>query len=474
MAVPERQRTADVLSGGGMRSFTELLLPQHLLLALREAGFERPSPVQEAAVPLARSGADLVVQAKSGTGKTIVFGIAAVELLRLDLPSPQVLVVAPTREIALQVGEVMSAVSARLPAPGLAIGTFIGGLPTEEDVRRLRRPCHVAVGTPGRLCALVENRALPVRDVRLLVLDEADNLWAADAFRKDVLRLAGALPKQKQVLAMSATFSASALAGVEQLMRRPQRVLLAPDHVSLLGVRQYYSVVPEAGSGQVQLEAKARAFLALAGALSFTQAVLFCARQHEAAWLAQRLCNAGFPAAFLAGARSQVERMDALDAVREFRLRVIVATDLIARGVDLERVNLVANLDLPPSGESYAHRVGRTGRFGTRGVAVTFVTAAELPALHRLLVGVPGAQVEELPAEVPKEAYYYALPNEDERAALAALLPADAIGSSSRRRRWAMIPPGIHSVWRALHPGPRRSLRALAPPTCGVRARQQS
>eukprot|EP00877_Chromochloris_zofingiensis_P005179 jgi/Chrzof1/14662/Cz09g11070.t1 len=191
-----RYRTADVEGDAG--SFDDLLLPATLVHALSEAGFKRPSPVQQAAIPVGRVGSDLIVQAKSGTGKTAVFAIICLECLALDVGSPQALVLAPTRELALQSCEVINRIAVGLPEPRTACAAFVGGLPTVNDEKRLRRTCHIAVGTPGRICALLSSGALPASRITSLVLDEADSLLG-DSFYADVAWIHGLLPKRKQV-----------------------------------------------------------------------------------------------------------------------------------------------------------------------------------------------------------------------------------------------------------------------------------
>ncbi|KAK9790952.1 hypothetical protein WJX73_010259 [Symbiochloris irregularis] len=418
----KRERTLDV-SASSAQSFSDLMLPDELVSALGKAGFLRPSPVQEAALPTARLGADLIVQAKSGTGKTVVFATVCIERVRRDLTVPQALIIAPTREIALQSTDVIDKIKEHLPGPPLEVGCFIGGLDVEDDKKLLRRTLHIAVGTPGRLCTLLENGSLPHKTFKTLVLDEADRLMG-ESFAEDLWWINDVLPKDKQVMAFSATFSDKSLAEVGEYMASPERILLDRDDVSLLGVRQFYVLIGEPrqdeghGHGQ-DLDAKIAALLSLCQRVAFRQAVVFCNAAFDADKLTKRLNAAGYPSAFISGAKTQVERIDILEAVRSFKIRVIVSTDLVARGIDLEMVNLVANLDLPRDAQTYVHRVGRTGRYGTRGLAVTYVTGAELTRLRGFLATAAGGQVEPLPDDIPKELYAIEPPSEAQQAASA-------------------------------------------------------
>ncbi|GIL72180.1 hypothetical protein Vretimale_338 [Volvox reticuliferus] len=399
-----RARTQDVVSDAA--SFRELMISDSLVHSLVTAGFERPSPVQKAAIPLGRIGTDLIVQAKSGTGKTVVFAVICLERIKPELSSTQALILAPTREIAIQSEEVIRTLASELPAPPVTSAVFVGGLPMLDDEKKLRRLCHVAVGTPGRVGALLQAERLVVNGLTLLVLDEVDSLLG-DSFYEDVTWIYDQLPKRKQVLAFSATYTPELLADLEPLMRRPQRVMMCSETVSLLGVKQFYELVPaevaDTGSSQrsglvdgvaepraaatsasatpAVFRRKVQQLLRLLGSASFHQAAVFCNHKPRAEWLAEQLSAAGYPAAYLSGDRAQSERMEAMMAVRGFKLRVVVSTDVMARGVDLDRVNLVINLDLPYDAATYMHRVGRTGRFGSRGVCVSFVTETELALL---------------------------------------------------------------------------------------------
>ncbi|CAD7705005.1 unnamed protein product [Ostreobium quekettii] len=424
MASATRPRTADAL--GVADNFAKILLPPEFVRALSEAGFKKPSPVQEVALPLSRLGSDLVVQAKSGTGKTLVFAVACLERVDPAAGHPQALVLTPTREVAVQVASEIERVASGLPPPYISVGVFIGGVSVAEDRRRLRRRCQVVVGTPGRMQWLLESRELRGETLSTCVLDEADQLFSG-SLKEAVERIVTSLPKAKQLMAFSATYTQDVQTLIEGHMRHPQRVLTVPRSKSaaLLGVRHCYSLVEDAGDGE--FSAKVAALLAVLSSVSFHQTVVFCNRQSDAQALADRLTRAGFPAAFISGQKPQEERLETMSAMRGFELRVIVSTDLVARGVDLERVNLVCCLDVPQDPATYMHRIGRTGRFGTYGLCIAFVNQNELLKLQACMRESAGREAEPLPDPVPEDWYAYQLGSPEEEVAYERLLQAPVV-----------------------------------------------
>lgn len=381
--------------GNACSSFSRLHLPDTLCRALLLAGYRRPSPVQEAAIPLAKLGTDIVVRAKSGTGKTLVFALSCLESVNASLPAPQALVLSPTREIAQQNAAEIRKIANNLPNPNLSCGVFTGGVPVSDDQRRLRRPCQIVVATPGRLCCLVHKGEINLQSIRLLVLDEADQLFSG-SLRDSVEVLFSCLPEAKQSLALSATYTDEILTEIENQMDAPQRVFIDESEKGLIGVKQCYKIVDDDQS-------KIQALLEIFKSASFHQAVVFCNCRRKAERITHELSEAGYSTAFTSGHKSQEHRNSTMKAMRMFELRVVVSTDLIARGVDLERVNLVCNLDLPFNQETYQHRVGRTGRFGTHGISVSLVTQSEKPLLESYAL--EGCELVELPTDIPTEWY---------------------------------------------------------------------
>lgn len=426
-----RWRTADVLGSAG--SFNKLALPFPLRRALALAGFKTPSPVQESAIPLARLGSDLVVQAKSGTGKTLVFAVACLERIDVSCGVPQALVVCPTRELAHQIASEIARLSHNLPPPPATCGVFIGGVPVAADLRTLRRNCQVVVGTPGRLAWLVQARHLATKGIRVVVLDEVDQLFT-QSMQRDVEFLLNNVPQEKQFLAFSATYTSEVLAQVESRMHVPQRILVSGTCSNLIGVRQCYKLCRDVNRdkrGEHIFEAKVDALIDLFNTVSFHQALVFCNEQGGAAKLAGKLTRQGFPAEFISGLKAQDEREGTMKAMRGFQLRVIVSTDLMARGVDLDKVNLVCNLDLPVDCATYQHRLGRTGRFGTLGLGVSFVTESELFVLKEF-VKLSAGNIEPLPDNIPEDWYSYELKVEEDKAAYGKLLNAPSTAEPLR------------------------------------------
>ncbi|XP_037085580.1 ATP-dependent RNA helicase DbpA-like [Pollicipes pollicipes] len=355
-----KERTADVRVSEDV-TFAGLLLSEPVLLGLQQAGFERPSPIQLRAIPLGRCGVDLIVQAKSGTGKTCVLAVLALELLAAAAPSGrcQALVLAPTREVAVQVAQVVAAIGSHVP--GLAVHTLIGGLPLAQDVANLRR-CQVAVGTPGRVRQLVDSEALNTDAVRLFVMDEADKLME-DAFVDDINFIYSTLPASKQMVALSATYPETLADLLARYMRTPTFVRLGKSSSALLGIRQYVLTVPYQPLVQKQLKLKLDALVHLLSTVSFTQCLVFSNHQTRAETLSTQLTARGWPSTHLSSALSQERRLEALARLTSLRCRVLVATDLGARGVDSEHADLVVQLDVPWDGATYLHRVGRAGRY---------------------------------------------------------------------------------------------------------------
>ncbi|XP_077424391.1 putative ATP-dependent RNA helicase DDX20 [Vanacampus margaritifer] len=394
--IETRVRTDDVLLTEGI-DFRSLLLSDVVLDGLSAAGFEKPSPIQLKAIPLGRCGLDLIVQAKSGTGKTCVFCTIALDSLILDTCATQVLVLAPTREIAVQIHSVVMAIGCAME--GLQCHVFIGGRPVSQDKLHLKK-CHIAVGSPGRIKQLIELGMLSTASIRLFVLDEADKLLEEGSFQEQINWIFSSLPVNKQMLALSATYPESLAQHLTRYMREPTFVRLNPKDLGLKGLRQYYKLVQSHPLPHKIFEEKVQLLLELFSKLPFNQALVFSNLHTRAQHLADILSSKGLPAACISGSLSQEQRLEAMSKLKQYQCRVLISTDLTSRGIDAEKVNLVINLDVPQDWETYMHRIGRAGRFGTQGLAVTYCCHGEEENKMRAIAQKCGLSLSALPATI--------------------------------------------------------------------------
>ncbi|XP_014665154.1 PREDICTED: uncharacterized protein LOC106807357 [Priapulus caudatus] len=379
--------------------FAGLLLSGSVQNGLRTAGFKRPSPIQLKAIPLGRCGLDLIVQAKSGTGKTCVFTVIALENLVAESAATQVLVLAPTREIAIQITEVFHMIGSGIP--NLKCAHFIGGTTLQQDVLKAKR-CHVAVGTPGRIMQLIEQQILKTDSIRMFVLDEADKLLE-ESFQEQINWIYSTLPENKQILALSATYPEYLAEHLTHYMRNPMFVRLDSSNPALLGVQQYYHIVPFHPIPQKAFDNKLKALFELLSTVTFHQCLIFSNYQTRAQTLSEQLNARGWPTAYICGSQDQKQRTHILTQLKLLQCRILVSTDLTSRGIDAEYVNLVVNLDVPYDTDTYLHRVGRAGRFGSIGAAVSIATIGKEEGSIKNFMEICNTHVKKLPEPFPED-----------------------------------------------------------------------
>lgn len=366
--------------------FFQMGLPEDILDGLTAAGFQRPSPIQLKAIPLGRCGFDLIIRAKSGTGKTVVFGVIALETLDIEISSPQVLIIAPTREISIQISHVLQAIGSKIK--GLKVEYFVGGIPIEEDKKKLSK-CHIAVGAPGRVKHLIEKGLLIVSKVRLFVLDEADKLMEIN-FQTDINYIFSKLPCSKQVIASSATYPGDLETFVQTYMSSP--VLTSPDLDApiLIGIKQFVAVVSAHPNTMKQVQIKVDELVKIFTKIPFKQSLVFMNYQSRAQSVSNKINSMGFSSLYITGNQDMAKRLETVEKLRNCECRIMVSTDLTARGIDVENVNMVINFDVPTNPATYLHRIGRAGRYGSRGISVTIISESELPSFKELLTSVGG------------------------------------------------------------------------------------
>lgn len=357
-------------------SFHALGLSEALLKDLAGAGFAAPTPIQERAIPPALAGRDVIGCAQTGTGKTAAFVIPIIERLAL-MPKgqPQALILAPTRELALQT---LSTIEKLGRSRRISATVIVGGADMQAQVRGLRQRPDILVATPGRLLDHMWNGTILLSSIKMLVLDEADRMLDM-GFAPQINQILDALPEQRQTLLFSATLPADLARLVQASVNNPVRVMVAPSATTAEGVTQAVHYTSHAKKPDL--------LLSLLGAEQ-TTALVFTRTKHRADRLGRMLGGAGHRVAVLHGDRSLSQRRAALEGFRRGTFRVLVATDIAARGIDVANIGHVINFDLPNCPEDYVHRIGRTARMKTTGRATSFVTGEDqqqLRDIERLL-----------------------------------------------------------------------------------------
>eukprot|EP00002_Diphylleia_rotans_P027838 TRINITY_DN55_c0_g1_i1.p1 TRINITY_DN55_c0_g1~~TRINITY_DN55_c0_g1_i1.p1 ORF type:complete len:401 (+),score=87.00 TRINITY_DN55_c0_g1_i1:80-1282(+) len=369
-------------------SFEAMGLGADLLRGIYQYGFERPSAIQQRAIYQVIQGRDVIAQAQSGTGKTATFSIGTLQQIDTGLRETQALILSPTRELAAQIQKVV-----------LTLGNFmrvkchccIGGKSIGDDIRELDNGAHIVSGTPGRVFDMIKRRNLRTRNIKLLVLDEADEMLSR-GFKEQIYDIYRYLPPQTQVVIVSATLPPEILEMTEKFMNEPVRILVKRDELTLEGIKQFF----------VSVEKEAWKFDTLCDlyeTITITQAVIFCNTKQKVDYLTEKMRENNFTVSSMHGNMEQKERDEIMSQFRSGQTRVLITTDLWARGIDVQQVSLVINYDLPNNRELYIHRIGRSGRFGRKGVAINFVVDEDIRIL-RDIEQYYSTQIDEMPMNV--------------------------------------------------------------------------
>ncbi|ORY12323.1 P-loop containing nucleoside triphosphate hydrolase protein [Clohesyomyces aquaticus] len=351
--------------------FRDFLLKNELVRAITDCGFEHPSEVQQVCIPQAILGNDVICQAKSGLGKTAVFVLATLQ--QMDEKPEQgvttVLVMCHTRELAYQINNEYARFAKFLPDVKTAV--LYGGIPIQKDIEMLSNPethPHIIVGTPGRIHALVREKKLRLAGLKHFVLDECDKMLDQPDMRHDVQAIFRATPTHKQVMMFSATLSKEIRPVCMKFMRNPLEIYVDDEKkLTLHGLQQFYIQLDE--------REKNRKLNDLLDTLEFNQVIIFVKSTVRCVELDKLLRECNFPSTAVHGGLDQVERIKRYKEFKEFNTRICVSTDIFGRGIDVERINVAINYDMPEKADQYLHRVGRAGRFGTKGLSISFVSS---------------------------------------------------------------------------------------------------
>lgn len=358
------------------KDFAALGVTETLRQELRRMGITEATPVQETVLPAIRGGKDVVVQAQTGTGKTLAFLLPILEKIKLKAPSVQALIVTPTRELTLQIASVAKALGEPLGVRALSL---YGGQDVERQVQKIGQAPHIVVGTPGRLLDLIRRGALSIAHVNKIVLDEADQMLHM-GFIDDVETLLRQAANDRQTMFFSATMPDRVRALTHRYSRAPQHILIRSDAVTLEGIEQIVVDTNE--------DTKLDQLCALVNAEQPYLAMVFCRTKERVSQVATELARRGYLVDELHGDLTQAKRKLVMQRFSAAKLQLLVATDIAARGLDIEGVTHVFNYDIPRDVETYIHRIGRTGRAGEKGKAVTFVNARQYDDLRRIEHGI--------------------------------------------------------------------------------------
>jgi len=369
-------------------SFDAMGLSEPLLRGIYAYGFEKPSAIQQRAIKPLMSGSDTIAQAQSGTGKTAAFGIGVLQSVDIADRRTQALILAPTRELALQIQKVVIALGDYLKCQCHAC---VGGTSVREDMSRLEAGVHVVVGTPGRVFDMINRRALYTDTIKVFVLDEADEMLSR-GFKDQIYDVFRFMPPKCQVGLFSATMPQEVLEITDKFMRDPVQILVKREELTLEGIKQFYVMVDRE-------EWKLDTLCDLYETLTITQCIIYVNTRRKVDWLVDKMQQSDFTVSCMHGEMEQKERDIIMREFRSGSSRVLITTDLLARGIDVQQVSLVINYDLPTNHENYIHRIGRSGRFGRKGVAINFLTQEDVRTM-REIEQVYNTTVEEMPMNV--------------------------------------------------------------------------
>lgn len=353
--------------------FKDLELSKEIQMAVRDMGFEEATPIQIQSIPYMLEGKDVIGQAQTGTGKTAAFGIATLESINPGNRGLQAVILCPTRELAIQVSEELKKLSKY--KKGIEILPIYGGQPIDRQIRALRRGVQIIIGTPGRVMDHMERRTLRMDGVKIIVLDEADEMLDM-GFREDIETIMRKIPKERQTILFSATMSRAILDLTKKYLTKPQMIKLAHKEMTVPEVEQFYY--------EVKSQAKPEVLSRLIDINDLKLSLVFCNTKRRVDELVETLKARGYLADGLHGDLQQRQRDTVMSKFRKREIEILVATDVAARGIDVGDIEAVFNYDIPPDDEYYLHRIGRTARAGKAGRAFNFVTGREVYRIRQI------------------------------------------------------------------------------------------
>lgn len=389
MRLPTGTTTISISDSNNHKNFDNFKLSKQLLKGIYRYGWEKPSPIQESAIPVfikdvyqvegepIKNKKDIIAQAQSGTGKTGAFLISTLHNLKLDESGTQAIIISPTRELATQTHNVCTQISSFMQNSSKQpiCQLFVGGNFRKDDQAKFKKDVKVVIGTPGRIIDMIKSMSLQTNTVKMLILDEADDLLSS-GFCDQIHEVFSFLPKNIQVGLFSATMPNEVLLLTNRFMREPVRFLKEREELSLKGITQYQIQLPpdERPPDEIKLEI----LFDIYSKMEIAQAVIFCNMRRKVEYLAQKLKSKDFSCVTMHAEMPKQERERVMKLFRAGESRILAATDVLARGIDVHHVSVVLNFDIPSNKENFLHRSGRAGRFGRKGVTINLVSEKEV------------------------------------------------------------------------------------------------
>lgn len=366
-------------------SFEDLDLKDKLLRGIYACGYEKPSSIQKKAILPVIDKNDVIAQAQSGTGKTATFSIGMLQNIDESVQETQALVLSHTRELSLQILEVVKNLSSYM---GISYNLSVGGTTIRDNIDELLKNPQVVIGTPGRVLDMINKKALNTRQLKILVVDEADEMLSK-IFSNQIYDIFRFLPNNIQVGLFSATMTPEFFKISNNFMREPVKILVKNEELTLEGIKQFYINIDKQ-------EFKFETLCDIYEACSISQTIIYCNSKRTVDEISKKLIDNNFSISSIHGEMSQKERNDIMQRFRSGETRILISTDLLSRGIDVQQVSLVINFDVPNNPESYIHRIGRSGRYGRKGVAINFVTGYDVRKMEEI-EKYYSTQVDELP-----------------------------------------------------------------------------
>jgi len=354
-------------------SFDDLNLNENLLRGIYSYGFENPSTIQYKSVPVMCSGKDVIAQAQSGTGKTGSFTIGCLNSLDVSLKRTQVIIISPTHELVNQTYDVLENLAKYMNVTMMKV---MGGTNVSECQSDLGKDPQIIVGSPGRILDMINRRSLYTDSIRQLILDEADEILSY-GFKENIYNIIKFLPKKTQICLFSATMPDDVMELSRNFLREPENILVKKEQLTLEGIKQFYINV-KVNDWKIDV------LKDLYDTINISQCIIYINSKNKLNDVYQTLMKDEFPVSYIYGELTSAERKSTMEDFKSGKTRILLSTDLLSRGVDIQQLSLVINFDLPKSKETYIHRIGRSGRYGRKGVSINLVTGRDLDYMHQI------------------------------------------------------------------------------------------